>query len=73
MLIRRVADIGCRASRICSVLRHGFAGAYVADMWRARHGFWVPKLRVVELRICKTCRGFGVGDEGFVPLGWCFR
>ncbi len=29
----------------------------------------MPKLRVVEARICGTCRDFGGEDQGFVPLG----
>ncbi len=34
-----------------------------------RHGYWMPKLRVVEARICKGSGGFGRGDQGFVPPG----
>ena len=29
-----------------------------------RHGFWMPKLPVVESRICKGCGGFGLRGEG---------
>ncbi len=46
-------DLG-GASRICRCLRHGF---------------WMPKLRVVELRICGVGGGFGRGDQGFVLPG----
>ena len=33
------------------------------------HGYWMLKLRVVEFRICRGSGGFGLGDEGLVPLG----
>ncbi len=43
-----------RASRICNVLRHGF---------------WVPKLRVVEAWICKGIGEFERGVERFCEVG----
>ena len=33
------------------------------------HGFWMPKLRVVELRICDAWREFGRWVEPFVSFG----
>ena len=34
-----------------------------------RHGFWMPKLRVVEAWICKGGGGFGRGVVLFVGFG----
>ena len=33
------------------------------------HGYWMPKLPVVECRICKGSGGFGRGVELFVGFG----
>ncbi len=44
-------NIGRGTSRICNVLRHGY---------------WVPKLRVVGSGICRGSGGFGAsGPQGF--------
>ena len=45
-------------------------GSGVTDMWGVRHGFWMPKLRVVESRICGGSGGFGLRGEPFFGLGW---
>ena len=47
----------------------GVTDLQVTDMWGAGHGYWMPKLRVVESRICEGCGGFGLGGERFVPPG----
>ncbi len=43
---------------------------HVTDMWHARHGFWVPKLGVVESRICGGGGGFGRGGARFSSAGY---
>ena len=45
------------------------ATPYVTDMWRARRGFWMPELRVVESRICGGSGGFGRWVEPIFGLG----
>ena len=42
----------------------------VTDLQVLGHGYWVPKLRVVESRICRGSGGFGLGGEGFLGVGW---
>ncbi len=37
----------------------------VTDMWHARYGYWMPKLRVVESGICDVWRGFERSVERF--------
>ena len=41
----------------------------VTDLQILGHGFWMPKLRVVESRICRGSDGFGRGVEPFVGFG----
>ncbi len=54
--------------------RHGYVGRYVTDLQDGGHGFWMPKLRVVESRIFDGTGGFRCGVEPFVgfdlPFGY---
>ncbi len=51
--------------------------AYVTNMWGRRsrkcgvvgRGFWVRKLRVVEVRICRSSGGFGLRNAGVFATG----
>ncbi len=52
-----VTDIGCRS---CGWWRCGFAGVRSRICNALRHGFWMPKLRVVALGICRGSGGFGL-------------
>ena len=52
-----------------TLARHGYVGGQVTDMWRARHGYWIRTLRVVESRIYRVGGGIGRGVEPFVGFG----
>ncbi len=52
--------------------RHGYAGRHVTDLQVLGHGYWMPTLRVVELRICKGSGGFGRGGRRSFAVGWWF-
>ncbi len=48
----------------------GSFAAAAKSMIRCRKApFWVPKLRVVEARVCRGSGGFGRGVEPFVGFG----
>lgn len=34
------------------------------DFGGVGHGYWMPELGVVEARICRGKRGYGLGDAG---------
>ncbi len=44
----------------------GSAALYGMNLWGAGHGYWMRKLRVVEVRICRMVGEFGLRCEGFV-------
>ena len=48
------------------VLGHGSVASRVTDFGFLRHGYWMRKVRVVELRICRGSGGFGGGGERVV-------
>jgi len=49
--------------------RHGFAGFGSQICGVVGYGFWMPKLRVVESRICGAGIGFCLVNRGFLGVG----
>ncbi len=49
-----------------STIQRSRAGALTL----AGHGYWMPELRVVALRICDVWRGFGLADKEVLIRFW---